>query len=126
MPWLKESALGPNDPVDFRDFRRIPSVEPGKLLAVKRPGAPGSPGVGVDGQPLLPPAPRQLTLKAGFGAQLQADGTSVVATVAGRPAVEEYGNVRVVRVDPVLVHEGDVDMTSGNIRFKGNVKIIGC
>jgi uncharacterized protein (DUF342 family) len=125
VPWLKETEYGPKDPVDFRDFRRIPSVEPGDLLAVKRPGTPGHPGVGVDGQPLLPPAPRQLVLKAGFGARLQADGLTAVATVAGRPAVEEYGNVRVVRVEPVLVHEGDVDMTTGNIRFKGNVKIIG-
>jgi len=125
VPWLKESAGHPGERVDFRDFRRIPSVESGDLLAVRQPAAPGSPGMGVDGQPVPPPEPRRLTLKAGFGARLSEDGHSVVATVSGRPAIEEYGDVRVIRVDPVLVHEGDVDLNSGNIRFKGNVKILG-
>ena len=125
VPWLKEAAGEPGERVDFRDFRRIPSVEPGDVLAVRQPAAPGSPGVGVDGQPVPPLEPRRLTLRAGFGARLSEDGHSVVATVSGRPAIEEYGDVRVIRVDPVLVHEGDVDLNSGNIRFKGNVKILG-
>lgn len=44
VPWLKESAGHPGERVDFRDFRRIPSVKPGDLLAVRQPAAPGSPG----------------------------------------------------------------------------------
>lgn len=101
--------------------RRIFSVEPGEVLAVKKPGRPGTPGRDVYGRVLEPPPPRDVTLRAGAGAALRQDGLAVVATVVGRP--ERRGNL--VTVVPVYVIPGNADPRGGPIKFRGDVVVEG-
>lgn len=117
--------INPDGSVDFLEINRFPSVDPGVVLAVKHPGSPGEPGRGVDGTPIPPPKQRVCELRAGKGAELLESGTKVVAVQSGRPVLKQAGNVYTLSVDSQLVYNGDVDVSTGNIRFKGSVRIQG-
>lgn len=117
--------INPDGSVDFLEINRFPTVDPGAVLAVKNLGSPGEPGRGVDGQPIPPPKQRTCELRAGKGAELVENGTKVVAVQGGLPVLKQTGNVYTLLVDPQLVYDGDVDISTGNIRFKGSVRIKG-
>jgi uncharacterized protein (DUF342 family) len=116
-PFLAKMAEVENASVDRR---AIFSVEPGEILAVKKPGVPGSPGIDVYGRPIEPPPPKDAVIKAGKGAELR-EGGLVVATAVGRPEVRGSS----VTVVPVYLIPGDVDARGGPIKFKGDVVVEG-
>lgn len=111
--------------VDFRETSTIVSVAEGTLLAVKHPATPGREGKGVTGEVLPPPSPRLIELRAGKGVALQEEGTKAIAVINGRPWVKETATTCTISVDPLLIHKEDVCIKSGNVRFKGDVKILG-
>lgn len=111
--------------VDFRETSSIVSVEAQALLAVKHPARPGVPGKAVTGEELFPPEPKVLELRAGRNVELRENGTQVVALVSGRPWYKRVRDTYTFHVDPLLVFRGDVCIKSGNVRFKGDVKIFG-
>lgn len=120
-----KEELEERERVDFRETSNIVSVEAQTLLAVKHPSRPGVPGRTVTGEDLFPPEPKVLELRAGRNVELRENGTQVVALVSGRPWYKRVRDTYTFHVDPVLVFRGDVCMKSGNIRFKGDVKIFG-
>jgi len=111
--------------INFRDMVEIISVEPGTLLAVKHPGVQGSMGRKVTGDIIPPAKPLTCELSAGKGAEVTSDGNKVLAKISGSPVVKKLGNRYVIDVNPVLQKKGDVDISSGNIRFKGDVVVQG-
>jgi uncharacterized protein (DUF342 family) len=117
--------VNPDGSVDFREINAFPSVNAGTILAAKTPGSPGKPGRGVDARPIAPPEQRTIVLHAGPGAALTKNGTNMVATRNGRPCLKSTGNTYSFTVEPVLVHHGNVDLSTGNIRFQGKVEITG-
>ncbi len=114
-----------NGKVDYRDIVEIPSVEPGALLAVKHDGVQGSPGKGVNGDVIPVPAPQVVELEGGRGVEISSEGNKAYAKIHGRPTTKKVGKRYIIEVDPVLHKKGDVDMSSGNIRFKGDVVVHG-
>ena len=48
-----------------------------------------------------------------------------MATLSGRPEVKRQGHMIRATVLPKFVHSGDVDVSTGNIRFSGDVDILG-
>lgn len=111
--------------VNFRDMVEILSVDPGTLLAVKHPGVQGTPGKKVTGDIIAPAQPIFCELTAGKGAEVSSDGSKVIAKISGSPVMKKIGNKYAIDVDPVLQKKGDVDISSGNIRFKGSVVVQG-
>lgn len=111
--------------IDFRETSTIVSVEAGTVLAVKHPASPGTAGKSVTGEDIPPPAPKLVELRAGKGVEIREEGTQAVALVNGRPWAKETAAACTVNVDPLLIHKDDVSIKSGNIRFKGDVKILG-
>lgn len=111
--------------VDFRETSTLVSVEAGALLAKKHPGSPGTDGMAVTGSKIAAPLVRNIKLQAGKGAVLSEDQSQVTAEVNGRPWIREVGPARFVGVEPVLVHKGDVCIKSGNLRFKGDARVVG-
>lgn len=107
--------------VDHRERNRILSVDAGDVLAHWHPPIPGKPGRNVFGQLVQPPEPKNAALRAGRGVKLVSGGTVAVAEKAGRPVIR--GNV--VSVSPQMIIEGNVDLKTGNIRFKGDVVVFG-
>lgn len=120
---LKISATG--DKVNFRDFGKIPSVDPGTLLAERHPGVQGKPGRKINGEILTPPKPVVQELTGGEGAEVAPDGNKVFSRISGRPIVKRSGKGCFIDVEPVLHKKGDIDIQSGNVRFKGDVVVHG-
>lgn len=117
--------ISENGTADYRDLGRFSSVEVGALLATKHPGVPGKPGYRVNGEEIHPIPPKTVELEAGHGAALSADGKSVTAAISGRPLSRQSGSRCILFVDPQLTIKGDVNLTTGNINFRGCVKISG-
>ncbi|OPX88783.1 FapA family protein [Pelotomaculum sp. PtaB.Bin117] len=111
--------------VNFRDMVEILSVDPGTLLAVKHPGVQGTIGKKVTGDIIAPAKPQVWEFSAGKGAEVTSDGSKVTAKISGSPVVKRLGNKYIIDVNPVLQKRGDVDISSGNIRFKGDIVIQG-
>lgn len=102
-------------------YHEVNSVEPGELIAQVIPPQPGKSGMNVLGEPLLPPAPKNLILAAGKGVEINAEGTKAFALIAGRPVVKGH----TISVSPTYTLQGDVDAKTGQIVFKGDVTIQG-
>ncbi len=111
--------------VNYRDLVEIPSVEPGALLAVKHAGVQGNPGKGVDGDVIPVPAPQIVELTSGKGVEISPEGDKAYAKIHGRPVAKRIGKSYIIEVDPVLHKKGDINMSTGNIRFKGDVVVHG-
>ncbi|MGI5838484.1 MAG: DUF342 domain-containing protein [bacterium] len=114
--------------VDYHAVLQIPSVIPGQLLATKHPLQPGENGIAVTGEVVPPPPARDifLVIKQGATEVAEAGVTRIYAAISGRPAIEETGKFKVaVGVQEIYSHAGDVDLSSGDINFNGDVEISG-
>ncbi|MHC6179268.1 DUF342 domain-containing protein [Clostridium sp. JNZ X4-2] len=114
---LKED-LGGN--VDFKSIGAVNSVKKGDIIAVRHEGTQGESGYDVNGRILKHKKGKRLKLKAGAGCTIKNENT-VEAAIDGKPSVK--GNTFYVH----QVHEisGDVDLSTGNIRFMGDIVIHG-
>lgn len=102
----------------------VDSVEIGAVLAVKTPPIRGEAGMDVNGTPIPPREAVDVELQAKDGVQIVQHGTVAVALIAGRPVVEGKNN-NIFRVIPVHTVQGDVDISVGNLKFKGDICILG-
>ncbi|WP_374720756.1 flagellar assembly protein A [Peribacillus tepidiphilus] len=109
--------------VDFREIKSIPAVERGKVIAIVHPPIPGKIGYTVTNEPLPPKKSYPVVVKARKGIMVVDD--KIVATENGRPHIEQRGNIVNVSIMQKHTHPGNVDMSSGNIRFMGDVEILG-
>lgn len=106
-------------PVDFRESR-IPTVEPGAAIGTYVAEVPPSPGVDVFGNPI--PAPKRgKPLTLGKNVRLAEDGSTVIASAAGRLHItrQEVSVVEVVEI------KSDVDYSTGNVESKTDILISG-
>jgi uncharacterized protein (DUF342 family) len=114
-----------NMKIDLNSIKSVPSVESDTVLAVRRPGKAGIPGISVTGQPILPREPKHIELLAGKGTVLINQGNAVIASKSGRPILRQGKNRWQVAIEECLVVYGDIDISTGNQIFKGSVKIMG-
>lgn len=112
-----------NGSIDFRNHLRIPSVHKGDIIAKKFPMTEGVPGLNVYGEVLLPKLPRDVVLVAKPNVLVGKDG-AIIALKDGRPQVTG-GSVKTFDITTTHVVEGNVDLTTGNIVFSGDVIICG-
>lgn len=107
--------------VDYRELGIVENVTKGHALVQKIPPELGMPGKTVTGKDLPPSPGKDIQLKAGKGAKVTEDGMQIVAEIDGCPVIQE-GKVSVL---PVYQVPGNVDFSTGNIDFVGNVVIKG-
>ncbi|MRG85715.1 flagellar assembly protein A [Salinibacillus xinjiangensis] len=109
--------------VDFRETTFIPTVEKGRIIAHVHPPTTEKPGITVTNEPIAPKRTFPIQLLLGRGV-VEVDG-KLVATESGRPSIEQRGQRIKAEIIPKIIHHGNVDLTSGNIRFNGDVEIVG-
>lgn len=109
--------------LDYRSHLRIPSVQPGDLLARVIPSEPGTPGYDVYGESIAAPPVRELDVRARQHVEEREPGVFVAAK-SGRPCITE-GAVRYLDVSDAYVVQGDVNLKTGHIVFSGDVTIQG-
>lgn len=105
--------------VDFKDLNLFTIVAEGDVLAEKIPATPGTVGADVLGQPIYPKPGKDLPLP--LGKNVQAADNKIIAGMSGQMQI--IGNK--IHVSPVIEIKGDVDLSTGNIDFVGNVVVRG-
>lgn len=106
--------------VDFKNLNIYTNVEEGQVLAQKIPATKGIEGKDICGNPVPPKAGKEINLTHGANVEIQ-DGTKLVATKAGH--LVRAGDK--LAVSPILEVKGDVDLSTGNIDFTGDVVVRG-
>lgn len=102
--------------IDYRNRYLIYNVAAGDVLAELIPGSEGKDGIDVFGALIKRNAVKRLSLKAGQNCNL--NNNKIISNIEGCPSLK--GNT--VVVNKVYKIE-QVDLTSGNIDFVGNVEI---
>ena len=100
------------------------SVEVGEILAIKHSARKGFNGVNIFNEIAEANQPKDIPLIVGEGVRLLENETLAVAAIAGRPVVEGRGEKR-LKVLPVYMVPGDVDVNLGSITFKGDIVVQG-
>ncbi|MDR3563776.1 MAG: FapA family protein [Negativicutes bacterium] len=105
--------------VDFKDLNLFTVVEEGDTLAEKKPPTQGTTGTDVLGQPAFAKPGKDMTIPA--GKNVIVDQNKVLAAISGQMQIINGK----IHVSPVIEIKGDVDLSTGNIEFVGNVVIRG-
>ncbi len=111
--------------IDYREIVEFPTVIEGQVLIRTLPARPGRPGRDLLDRPIQPRDVHSITLAAGEGVSISEDGRRAVSLRQGMPRIKQQGFRVQLSVLPKLEHRGDVDLKSGNIRFRGDVEISG-
>lgn len=107
--------------VDFRELNLIQSAEQGQVLCTLVPPVSGTSGKTVYGTDLPALNGKPVALPKGRNVMVSEDGTSLLANISGQISYID-GKVSVFSTYEV---QADVDNSTGNINFIGNVSIRG-
>ena len=107
--------------VDYANISNIQDANEGDVICQLIPNTDGEPGVTVQNKPIAAKAGKTVTLPKGRNTDISEDGTKLVAAKTGH--VEFDG--RNFQVKPVLDISGNVDYSTGNINFLGDVHVRG-
>lgn len=122
---LKPNAkpkLNPDGSVDFHDLENINRVKAGDVLAKLEKEQCGTAGVNVYGVQIAPKMVKSTYLKYGKGVKLSEDQLSLISEMDGHVLLAS--DDKVVVSNTYLV-EGNVDASTGDIRYDGNVNVKG-
>lgn len=111
----------PDGRIDYKNTRNIVMADEGQLLARIIEPKEGIPGVDVCNHTVAAPKGAPASLYAGRGVRAARDGRELYAEKSGSVVL----NGSILEVVDTYVVDGDVDYSSGNIRFNGNVLVNG-
>ncbi len=107
--------------VDFHQLGNISHIKQGDVLATLTPAKPGVEGTSVKGNTVKPRSVENQKLKYGLNITLSDDGLKLISDVNGH-AILEGDKVFVSNLYDV---PGDVDNSTGDISYEGNVLVHG-
>jgi len=108
--------------VDFKHLNLISPVEKGEVIQVRTPPTPGQPGMDVGGN-IIPSIPgKDIKLHKGENTRKSEDNTKLLASKAGFLHKGGFGKIDVRSLYTV---QRDVDYSTGNIEYKGDVLVKG-
>ncbi len=107
--------------VDFKETNNFLCVEEGQLLVEKIPATPGTPGTDVFGLPLPPKPGNDIQMPVGQNV-INVDDWRLYAAINGHLYIFLDKRINVI---PIIVIDGDVDYSTGNIDFKGSIIVRG-
>lgn len=107
--------------VDFHELNLFTRVKQGDLLAELIPEVPGEKGKDVFGNDILPSQAKKKALKFGRNIRLSEDKTKIYSEVDGDVKLEDD----TVFVSNTYTVPADVDNSTGDIHYDGNVFVTG-
>ena len=116
QPLLQEDGS-----VDFKAINLIKVVDKDQLLAVKTPATPGETGYTVTNKELEARPGEDAPLPRGKSTYFSEDQLSLYSSIIGNVFMED----RLLHVENVYVVRGNVDYSTGNISYPGDVVING-
>ena len=117
----KKPKLCPDGSVDYWSIKMVEIVTEGQEIAVYHKAIPGVDGMNLKGKPVLAKRGRDLVPLRGKGFERSEDGTSYISLMDGK--IEKSSDR--ITILPVYEVNGDVDLSIGNIDFRGDVIIHG-
>lgn len=114
--------LNEDGSVNFHDLDNINGVKAGDVLATLEKEQNGTAGTNVFGVQIPPKVVKSTYLKYGKGVSLSEDEMSLISELDGHVLLDI--DEKVVVSNTYLV-EGNVDVSTGNIRYDGSVKVKG-
>jgi len=108
--------------VDFKSLNLISMVTSGDVLQSRIPPTPGEPGYDVFGKEIPPVPGEDLSLGAGQNTTISDDNTKLLADASG---FISKGPKDELVIRPVYTVNGDVDYSTGNIKFNSDVIVKG-
>lgn len=117
----KKPKVRPDGSVDYWSIHAIEIVDEGQVIAVYHEPIEGQNGMAVTGRMILAKRGRPLPPLTGKGFERSADNRVYTATITGK--IEMNGSR--VQILPVYEIYGNVDLTTGNIDFRGDVVVHG-
>jgi len=106
--------------VDFKNLNLFTTVQEGELIAEKLPPTPGVDGIDVLGQIVHAKPGKDIPFPLGKNVLIK-NNTQIFSALAGQLLLQNNK----IHVIPVIEVNGDVDLSTGNIQFGGNVIIHG-
>lgn len=107
--------------IDYTELNLIQNVREGETICYIIPPTSGTSGRSVKGKPIPCKPGKPASIPLGRNTELSKDGSCLIASITGR--VDFSG--RSFQVKPVLEINGNVDYSTGNINFVGDVTIAG-
>lgn len=108
--------------IDFKQLNNIQQIKTGDVICDIIKSIPGVPGVTVTGTPIPPQIPgKDAKVPQGNGTCLSEDRTQLIARTDGHVIFKNS----TFQIEPVLKINGDVDGTTGNLDFNGDISITG-
>jgi uncharacterized protein (DUF342 family) len=113
--------LNEDGTADFYNLGKIINVEEGDVLVSKTPLTEGEPGKNVRGEEIPPEPGQDIKMPQGKNVKVSADGLELISKMEGQAS---YDGSKVSVEDSHQVN-GNVNLSTGNIDFNGNVIIRG-
>ena len=107
--------------VNFRELGKVNNIRTGELVANVKLPTEGTPGIDIRGREVKPMPGREVSYTLGAGTVLSNDRLTVVAAMDGNLRWDKDRFV----VDTIVSVGGDVDVSTGNIDFVGDVIVKG-
>lgn len=117
----RQFTVDEHDRVDYSSLNLIQNVDKGEVICEAVPPVKGTAGRTVQGREIPCREGKKAVLPKGRNTEISEDGSKLLALCAGH--VEFSG--RSFQVKTVMEIDGNVDYTSGNINFLGDVHIRG-
>lgn len=107
--------------IDFKELNKIENVNRGYILAIKEPLTNGESGMNISGEEIPAPDGKKIEYKVGKNVSVSPDGSMLISDCDGSV---DYKDGR-ISVNKTIIIEKDVDNSTGNIRFNGDVVVNG-
>ncbi len=121
----RESTFKPvvdeNGLVDYKNLGLVRNIYKGTVIATIKMPTEGAPGIDIMGKAVQQRVGVPAKFKVGKGTELVSDGTEIIASVNGNLVYSQGAFC----VEESLLIRGDVDVSSGNIDFIGDIVIKG-
>lgn len=121
MNFSKKPEVRPDGSVDYWSIKMVEMVTEGQVIAEYHKAIQGKDGMDLKGKPILAKRGRDQVPLRGKGFERSEDGLTYVSLMDGK--IDMSGE-RIV-ILPVYEVNGDVDLSIGNIDFRGDVIIHG-
>ncbi len=121
MNFSKKPKVRPDGSVDYWSIKMVEMVTEGQVIAVYHKAIQGRDGMDLRGKPVLAKRGRDLVPLRGKGFERSEDGVTYTSLMDGK--IDMSGE-RIV-ILPVYEINGDVDLSIGNIDFRGDVIVHG-
>lgn len=121
LDFSKKPKIHPDGTVDYWSIKMVETVSEGQVIAIYHNAVQGVDGCDIKGKPLIAKRARDLVPLRGKGFSRSEDGCIYTALLDGKIEMQN-GRITIL---PVYEVAGDVDLSIGNIDFRGDVIIHG-